>query len=62
MVNEDQSKKKKSGTSLAVQWLRLYISTEGGLGSIPAQEPKIPPAMQYCKKNFFNIRIKKIKF
>ena len=25
------------GTSLVVQWLRLYTSTSGGMGSIPGQ-------------------------
>ena len=29
------------GTSLVVQWLRLYASTAGGTGSIPCQGTKI---------------------
>ena len=29
------------GTYLAVQWLRLHISTAGSMGSIPGQETKI---------------------
>ena len=31
-------------TSLAVQWLRLCISTAGGMGSIPGGGTKIPHA------------------
>ena len=31
-----------TGTSLAVQWLRLCASTAGGAGSIPGEETKIP--------------------
>ena len=34
------------GTSLAVQWLRLCVSTAGGMGSIPGWGPKIPHAAQ----------------
>ena len=30
-----------SGTSLAVQWLRLCAPTVGGMDSIPGQGPKI---------------------
>ena len=30
------------GTSLVVQWLRSYVSSEGGTGSIPGQRTKIP--------------------
>ena len=46
------SKKKKiaSGTSLAVQWLRLQASTEGGVGPIPGWGTKIPHAMQRGQK------------
>ena len=33
-----------SGTSLAVQWLRLCAFTAGGTGSIPGQGTKIPHA------------------
>ena len=29
------------GTSLVVQWLRLHVSTAGGMGLIPGQGPKI---------------------
>ena len=32
------------GTSLAVQWLRLQVSTVGGVGSIPGWGTKIPQA------------------
>ena len=30
------------GNSLAVQWLGLWASTAGGVGSIPGQGTKIP--------------------
>ena len=41
------------GTSLAVQWLRLQASTEGGVGSIPGQGTKISSAAQQSPKKFF---------
>ena len=31
-----------AGTSLVVQWLRLYTSTAGGKGLIPSRGTKIP--------------------
>ena len=31
-----------SGTSLVVQWLRLYASNAGGMGKIPSWGTKIP--------------------
>ena len=34
---EGMRKTKKSGTSLVVQWLRLFALNSGGLGSIPDQ-------------------------
>ena len=37
--------KDRCETSLAVQWLRLCLSTEEGMGSIPVCETKIPQAM-----------------
>ena len=39
-----------SGTSLAVQWLRLHASTAGGVGLIPGWGTKIPHAMWRKKK------------
>ena len=36
-----------SGTSLAVQCLRLCASTAGGMGSIPGQGNEIPNALQH---------------
>ena len=33
-----------TGTSLAVQWLRLQVSTAGGMGSICGQGSRIPHA------------------
>ena len=38
---------KKKGTSLAIRWLGLHMSTAGGTGLIPGQESKIPQA-QWC--------------
>ena len=48
------------GTSLAVQWLKLHLSMQGGEGSIPGQGVKIPHASgpksqnikqkQFCNK------------
>ena len=40
------------GTSLAVQWLRLCVSTAGGTGSIPGRGTKIPHATCGVAKNF----------
>ena len=39
-----------------VQWLRLHVSTSGGMGSIPGQGTKIPcaaPQGQKIKKSSF---------
>ena len=38
-------KKKKAGTSLVVQWLRLRTSTALGTGSIPSWGNEIPHAV-----------------
>ena len=38
------------GTSLVVQWLRLFTSTAGGVGLIPGQRNKIPHAMEHGHK------------
>ena len=40
-------KKKKLGTSLVVQWLRLHASNAGGAGSLPGWGTKIPHAPQH---------------
>ena len=37
--------KEETGTSLAVQWLRLYASNVGSAGLIPGQGTKIPHAV-----------------
>ena len=53
--------KKKDGTSLVSQWLRLHLPMQGDVGSIPSQEAKIPQALglkktkqnvkrEYCNK------------
>ena len=39
------------GTSLAVQWLKLHLSMQGGEGSIPGQGVKIPHASGPKKSN-----------
>ena len=36
----------KRGIPLAAQWLGLYASPAGGMGSIPGWKNKIPHAMQ----------------
>lgn len=49
-------KKDKSGTSLAVQWLRFCVSTAGCISSILGQKTKIPhaaPGAKKKKKTFF---------
>lgn len=38
--------KRITGTSLAVRWLRLCISTAGGTGSVPSQGTNIPHVAQ----------------
>jgi len=38
------------GTSLVVQWLRLYSSTAGSAGLVPGLGPKILPAIRQKKK------------
>ena len=40
----------RRGTCLAVQWLRLHVSTEGGMGSIPGWGTKIPYAVWHGQK------------
>ena len=44
-TEKQQTQKEPAGTSLAVQWLGLWTSTTGGVGSIPGQGTKIPCAM-----------------
>ena len=44
------SNKHLDGTSLVVQWSRLYASTAGGSGLIPCLETKIPHAA-WCSQN-----------
>ena len=39
-----------NGDFLAVQWLRLHVSNEGGTGSIPGRVTKIPHATWPKKK------------
>ena len=42
--------KAHAGISLVAQWLRLHVSTAGGLDSIPGQGTKIPHALQVWPK------------
>ena len=42
------------GTSLVIQWLRLYASTSGGTGSIPGQGTEIPCAVWHGQNNNSN--------
>ena len=42
--------KYNTGTSLAVQWLRLQASTAGGTGSIPGRGTYIPHATWHDQK------------
>ena len=42
-------KKNTPGTSLVVQWLRLWASTAGDLGSLPGQGTKIPMLAQHSQ-------------
>ena len=53
-------KKSTLGTSLVVQWVRLCISTAGGMGSNPSQGIKIPHAI-WCNQKLINFK-KEIHF
>ena len=46
------AQQKSRGTSLAVQWLRLWASTARGKGLIPGQGPKIPHVAQPKKQEW----------
>ena len=45
--------KNKTGTSLAVQWLRLRASIAGGTALVPDWGTKVPHAVQYSPQFFF---------
>ena len=45
-----KKKKDPSGTSLAVQWLRLRAANAGGMDSIPGRGTKIPHAARCGQK------------
>ena len=47
---EEHSETVTAGTSLAVQWLGLHTSTEGGTVSIPGLGAKIPHATWRSQK------------
>ena len=46
----DEPQKPMLGTSLAVQWLRLWAAKAGGTGSIPGRGTKISHAARRGKK------------
>ena len=48
--NGIRHRSERSGTSLAVQWLRLCTSSAGGAGSIPGQGTRILHAAWYGQK------------
>ena len=50
-----------TGTSLAVQWVRLRASTAVGMGSIPGGGTKIPHAVRHGQKKKTNHGQSKIK-
>ena len=50
MSNEQSFEKMILGTSLAVQFLRLWAFTAGGSGLAPGQGTKIPHAVRCCQK------------
>ena len=52
--------KASQGTSLVVQWLRLYTSNVGGTGSIPGQGTMIPHATSRGQKIILN-KSKKVR-
>ena len=41
------------GTSLLVQWLRLYASFAGGMGPTPGPGTKIPHALGHSQKKVY---------
>ena len=45
----------KSGTSLAVQWLRLRATSTGSMGSIPGRGTKIPHAVRPKEKKYWSL-------
>ena len=64
--NEKINKQKISkecfyASSLAVQWLRLYASTAGGMGSVPGQGTKIFQAARQGQKEKKKLDIKSWK-
>ena len=52
-----QLKKKRKGTSLAVQWLRFHASSAGGTGSTPSGElrSRMPHSEAPKKKNLTSL-------
>ena len=51
MPAEGTLKKLGHGTSLAVQWLRLYVPMQGVAGLIPGRGAKIPHASRPKNQN-----------
>ena len=46
MDGEEKKRKGAGWNSLELQWLRLWASKAGGVGSIPGQGTKIPYSLQ----------------
>ena len=42
--------KQQAETSLAIRWLRLWITKAGNMGSVPGWRTKIPHATGHCQK------------
>ena len=51
----------RTGTSPAVQWLRLCVPNAGGTGSIPSWGTKVPQAAQHGQIKFLKIKTPKNK-
>ena len=51
LLNTSRQEVQDSGTSLAVQWLRLCASNAKGVGSIPGWGTKIPHAIWRGQEN-----------
>ena len=49
-----------TGTSLTVQWLRLRVSTAGGMGLIPGHGIRILQAMQRSQKKLLKKKKKRL--
>ena len=63
ILKPDKLRRNRIGAYLAVQWLRLLVSTAGGVGFIPGRRTKIPhTAWRSQKKKGENIYINQLYF